>query len=83
MIISLADFKTKRLAKEFWQIHPMLRGMIFFCGWYTYKKCGSLMVVTCLIRSVKENKKAGGRPNSAHLYARGADLRNKIGRAHV
>lgn len=75
MIISLVDCKTDRIAEEFWQIHPLLRGMIFYCGWYVYEECRQRIVVTCLIRSVQENKDVGGMAKSSHLYARGGDLR--------
>ena len=77
MIKSVVDFKTDRLRREFFIIHPLLRGAVYEMGHIVYYSTNSLLVVTSLIRSRKENEEIGGKPLSSHLFARAADCRTR------
>lgn len=74
MIKSYVDFKTERLEREFHLVHPLLRAAYYDMG-YEVKKAGSVLVITCLIRSREENAAISKRELSSHLFARGGDSR--------
>ena len=77
------EFKTEngqryqnRLIKEFREyIDKRLQAVLLGLGLYTLAEHRYRTVITCLIRSPKENAKAGGSPHSAHLDGRAADVR--------
>jgi|GEM_PF-6194232 len=63
-----------RLAREFPTIHPVTISVILFVIWYAMEHFGKEITITCLIRSVSENKADGGIEHSSHLTARAGDL---------
>ena len=63
-----------RLDKEWGDIHPVTRSVVLECARYVYDRFKKNVIVTCLIRSVSENKADGGVPQSSHLTARAGDF---------
>lgn len=81
----MIQFKTEngaeyqaRLETEFTNdIDSRLRAILLDLNFYTERMFGKSLIITCLNRTVAENERVGGNPNSAHLDRRAVDLRSR------
>ena len=60
------------------QIDPRLRGVLWELDDWSVRTTGKNITITCLNRTVEQNKKDGGKERSAHLYSRAADIRSYL-----
>ncbi len=74
----MLKFKTDRIAGEWAETYPPLRGMILALEDYARRVHGKKrLTITCLHRTPEENSDIGGHPKSLHKTRpiRAADLR--------
>jgi len=76
------DFKEdqwRRLSGEFGAVDPKQRAMILGLAYDFFVRFHHPLTITCLIHTIRENDRAGGRPNCTHLPKdkRATDLRNR------
>jgi hypothetical protein len=71
---ALLDFKHRVLESQMLLAHPDLRALLSDLGAESVKRGWPRPIVTCLWRSVRENKRLGGVPNSRHLTHCAGDL---------
>ena len=70
------DNDTKMVLQYCNEIDPKLRAVLLDIDFWLQRRHGIEVVVTCLNRTPTYNEKIGGRPNSAHLDGRAADIRS-------
>lgn len=70
-------YKHDYMVDQFVKTDPKLQAILFEADHWMRCKYNLPITVTCLIRSVEENKQVGGSPVSAHLSGRAADLRSR------
>ena len=73
MIIYKHD-KLKAQFEDF--LDPRLQAFMFWLEYYIDLKYKKDVTVTCVNRTLKENKSVGGIKDSAHLVGRGIDIRS-------
>lgn len=69
-------FKQDRFSGQFdYILDPKLRAILLELEAWTKNYADYEPMITSLVRTLEENKEVGGRPRSAHLDGRAADLR--------
>lgn len=75
-------FKTVREEDGYNNLDPRIKGLLLALALWQFLKWGIPLTITCIVRTLQENKDVGGQDNSAHilrpgqLWARAVDLRN-------
>lgn len=70
------QFKTRRIMNEFSTgIDPRLQAFLLWLTFWIDHNLNKGLTITCLNRTVEENKQVNGSKYSAHLVGRAADLR--------
>ncbi len=72
-------FKTKRIEMEWPNVYPPMRDRLVLLADYINREFAKPLTVTCLTRSIEENAKVGGKPDSLHTAnpCRAADIRTR------
>lgn len=70
-------YKTDRIMSEFIGcIDPRLQAFLLWMSYHVDHKYGKNLTLTCLNRTLEENKEVNGAQYSAHLVGRAADIRS-------
>ena len=71
--------EADRLLNEFrFKIDLRLQAILFELAVWMARTLSKGLIVTCLLRTVEENKAVNGLPNSSHLDGRAADIRTYL-----